>query len=377
MITSLKEDGDTLLFNISNINVSYVNGIRRTITSDIPCAIFKTFPYDESDCIITKNTTRFNNEILKHRLGCIPIMINPANIPVQNLTVKVKRVNTSTEIEYVTTKDFKIYNEATGDFLPESIRDAMFPSNPISKSYIDFVRLRPGYTNNENKSASIIGEELEFECKLSIGSAKVNSMFNVASCVSFTNTIVPQEELSTHFEKYINKLKSDDNYDEGELEAAERDWYNLNAHRYFVEDSFQFKLTSLNIYPCKDLVNIACGVLINKIKILASQEADTNYNLSYEINKNNSYSKYCFDINLINESYTIGKIIEHTIYQKCVLEDKTISFVSFLKEHPHKSDSLIRVIFVEDMSSGDLIAILNECFSVIIKNLETIKLSFN
>ena len=41
MITSLKEDGDTLLFNISNINVSYVNGIRRTITSDIPCAIFK------------------------------------------------------------------------------------------------------------------------------------------------------------------------------------------------------------------------------------------------------------------------------------------------------------------------------------------------
>ena len=38
------------------------------LLSNIPTVVFKTFPYSENKCDITKNTTRFNNEILKQRL---------------------------------------------------------------------------------------------------------------------------------------------------------------------------------------------------------------------------------------------------------------------------------------------------------------------
>ena len=39
-------------------DVSLVNAIRRTILSDIPVFVFKTFPYAENDVHIDKNTSR-------------------------------------------------------------------------------------------------------------------------------------------------------------------------------------------------------------------------------------------------------------------------------------------------------------------------------
>jgi DNA-directed RNA polymerase alpha subunit len=75
-VTDIKEEDGLLSFTISNIDVSYVNGIRRTILSDIPVVVFKTTPYEENKCNIFINTSRLNNEIVKQRLSCIPICIS-------------------------------------------------------------------------------------------------------------------------------------------------------------------------------------------------------------------------------------------------------------------------------------------------------------
>ena len=69
------EENDNLTFTLSGINVSFANAIRRTILSDIPLVVFKTSPYEENRATIYKNTTRLNNEIIKQRLGCIPIHV--------------------------------------------------------------------------------------------------------------------------------------------------------------------------------------------------------------------------------------------------------------------------------------------------------------
>ena len=71
-----KEGADMkITFTLKNTNVSIANALRRTLLSDIPTLTFKTFPHSENLAIIHKNTSRFNNEIIKHRLGCIPIYI--------------------------------------------------------------------------------------------------------------------------------------------------------------------------------------------------------------------------------------------------------------------------------------------------------------
>ena len=76
-LISLKQEKNGILsFTIENVNVSFVNAIRRTILSDIPTLAFNCFPHDKNDANFIKNTTRLNNEILKQRLQCIPIHIN-------------------------------------------------------------------------------------------------------------------------------------------------------------------------------------------------------------------------------------------------------------------------------------------------------------
>lgn len=376
VVSNKKKDGDSLTFTISGVNVSFVNAIRRTIVSDIPIAVFKTFPYDESDCVIHKNTTRFNNEILKQRLSCIPIFIDIDETPVKNLVVKVKHMNTSTETQYLTTKQFMIYDVSTKQYLPDSLRDTVFPANSISKNHIDFVRLLPGYIQPDS-TKSIIGEEIDFECKISLGMANMNSMFNVTYMTAFTNTIVSKEELNVHFEKYMNSTKKE-NLSEVELEIAERDWFQLNAKRHFIPDSFDFKLNTICVYDCDQLLNKAIAILINKFKVLIDPSLHNPYDISTTISKNNTFYENCYDITLHNESYTIGKIVEHILFSDCVdVQTPIMSFVSFLKEHPHYSYSVIRIVFVNDTTEQEVIELLHDKFKYIIQIFEHIKTQLN
>ena len=88
--------------------MSIVNAVRRTLITDIPSVVFHTFPYSENKCEIAKNTTRFNNEIIKHRLSCVPIHITDLTIPLENYLLVLKKKNESGIVEYVTTEDFQI-----------------------------------------------------------------------------------------------------------------------------------------------------------------------------------------------------------------------------------------------------------------------------
>ena len=75
VIESFVDHDGTLRFTVKQINVSLANAVRRTILSDIPTYCFRTLPHAENRVQITTNTTRLNNEIIKQRMGCIPIHI--------------------------------------------------------------------------------------------------------------------------------------------------------------------------------------------------------------------------------------------------------------------------------------------------------------
>ena len=64
-ISNVDENNNTLVFTLSNINISYANAIRRVLLSDIPCLVFKTSPYDENNVNIIINKSRLNNELIK------------------------------------------------------------------------------------------------------------------------------------------------------------------------------------------------------------------------------------------------------------------------------------------------------------------------
>ena len=102
------------------INVSIANGLRRTILSDIPVIAFKTFPHSENRADFVTNTSRFNNEILKQRLGCIPIHIPDTTMPYNELLVEIHKKNDTNEMVYLTTADFRVKNIKSNKYLDHS-----------------------------------------------------------------------------------------------------------------------------------------------------------------------------------------------------------------------------------------------------------------
>ena len=238
VLIDLNEKDDTLKFTISNINVSLANSIRRVILSDIPCVVFETLPHEKNKSTFYVNTSKFNNEILKQRLACIPIHIDDLDMPIDDYILEVDLKNNTDSIIYVTTADFKIKNIKTNKYLQDDILKQIFPPDPITNQYIDFCRLLPKLADN------IPGQHLKFSCKFSISTAKENASYNVVSTCAYRNTpdyIRIEEEEKVIIEEIKSK------YEDEEIVNLElNDWKSLTAKRIFQANSFDFTIKSWN-----------------------------------------------------------------------------------------------------------------------------------
>jgi len=344
-ITDIRQEtNDILYFTVDNCNVSIINGLRRTILSDIPVVCIKTEPHNEiqstlESIIIYENTTSLTNEIIKQRLGCIPVHIKKPN-NIENLIVELDMTNKTDELLYITTEDFKIKENATNNYLTDTQVHKIFPPNKITNDYILFNRLKPKISKTSD------GESLRFKAKLHKSTSKINSQCNVCSTIGYENTIdnVKSTEMwLTNKDKLIKEGKP-----EKEINDIEQNWMIHNAKRYFIDNSFQFKLETIGIYTNEELVKIACNILINRFEILKKMVQ----NDKIEIEKNTINTKYSHDIILPNISYTIGKVLEYLFHDRYFKKNKTFSFVGFVKKHPHDDDSIIRIVFKDGENSN-------------------------
>ena len=293
----LKDEAETLIFTIKHINVSYINGLRRTILSDIPSVVF-----DIKETTFHSNTSRLNNEILKQRLQCVPIYIKDLTIPLENYVVKISDQNDGDSIKYITTENFHIKNIQNDKFLDSHEVKKIFPPDPKTTDYILFARLKPKVTE------TIPGEKLEISAKMMISTAKESGMYNVAHTVSYHNSIDPVSQRQA-WNSHLNELKKK-TISADQIELEKMDWHNHAGKRYFLENSFEFIVETLGVYTNKELIQIACDVIIGKLqKIIANKE-----HLRIETSK--TTIPYCYDIQLKDEDYTIGKIIEFILHSE-------------------------------------------------------------
>ncbi len=331
--SNLIEKNGILNFKLEGINVSLANALRRTIISDIDTVVIKTFPHSENQANIMINTTRFNNEILKQRLSCIPIHIEDTNIPLESYVIEVHKKNETDTIQYVTTEDFKVKNEKTQTYLKDEEVKKIFPPNNITNQYIDFVRLTP------KLSDQIDGSELKMTAKMSISNAKDSSMYNVVSTCSYKNTLdkIAIQDKKVEYEDQLRKKGLSDEDVVFEL----KNWGHLEAKRTFIENSFDFVIETVGVFQNRVIMQKACDTINQKLENMISEDQD-NY---VEYKKSDSTIKNCFDIILKGEDYTIGKILEYYLYEQCFQVDKVCTFVGFKKFHPHDDDSIIRIAF--------------------------------
>ena len=332
-ISNLIEEGGALKFTLTECNMSIANALRRIIISDIPTFVFRTYPYSENKAEIRHNTTRFHNEIIKQRLSCIPIHIQDMSFPYKDYVIELDVKNDTDNIIYVTTKDFKIKNIVTEHYSSESEVRQIFPPCPITGDYIEFARLQPKLSEN------IDGERLALRCALDIGNAGQDGAFNVINTCAYECT--PDTEKANHAWAEKEKALKKDNMKDEDIEFEKKNWFIMEAKRFYVENSYDFIIESVGVFDNMEILAKACDIMIKKCETFL-------YDLEHGnivIVTSETTLKNGFDITLKNEDYTLGKVIEFYLYQNNFIGYKSVSFCGFRKPHPHSVDSIIRIAF--------------------------------
>ena len=357
---------DLKSFNVSNLNVSFANAIRRTIMSDIPLLVFKTSPYKESKCTVYKNTTRLNNEIIKQRLSCIPIHMSSNTINFDNYEqyyLEVNVENTSDTKMIITTEDFNIRKKEDNSFMSKDFVNEVFPASTITGDYIDFARLRPRVGEN------ISGDHLHLVCDFIISSARYDGMFNVVSNCAYGFDIDEKEQekvLNIKMQEWANEGKSED-----EIEYERKNWLLLDGKRVTKPDSFNFTIQTVGVYTNTQIVKAACDALNANLDKLNQEFV----NQSIEIVPSTTTMSNCYDIILTNQDYTLGKIIEYAFLTK-YYESTIATFCGFQKKHPHDDFSILRIAYKDNYDVSVINGHIQECIANCKMVFEKIKDAF-
>ena len=333
-LCNIREEHSVLYFTIWDIDLSFINGLRRTILSEINiCHI------DSDFCTILKNTGHMHNELLKERLLNIPVHVDYDKLEefVNEYTLEINVVNKGDSVIYVTTKDFIVRTKATNEVLPFHIQNTLFPPNMYSNDYIDFAKVHPG-------------QSIIIQASFAINNMKFNGAFNVVSLCTFMNTQnmdLVQSTWNMMEREQIALMTSDEN-----IAFLKNNFFSLDAERIVVRDSYDFSIESV-LYPNKIVVQLACSVLIAKCQkyILSNNNEDAvnnnNKNPAIRIQVSPVLMENSYDIVLVNETDTLGNIFTHLLYRYLCKETSYLEYCGFCHFHPHELDSTIRIAFKE------------------------------
>lgn len=138
-----------LSFQVNNENndflISFMNGLRRTILSDIPI-----WTIDEEKIEFGENNSLLNNEFLKHRLILIPFLNENPSISYDHIRVECSVKNDSENIKSIYVSDFKLINEDTeteldiNKYLSTDYEDILF----AKLKYNEYFSFQAKFTQN-------------------------------------------------------------------------------------------------------------------------------------------------------------------------------------------------------------------------------------
>lgn len=335
-----KDTGYTLEFNILSVDLSIVNAIRRTMLSNIPTAVFRTTPYELDTCVIYKNTTIMNNEILKHRLSGLVIhtLQHAEESYLSSLIMELTVENTTDQYMIVTTKDFKIKDKTSGTYLPETEVRKIFPPSAIVldafgiESFTDLVKLRP-------RLQELPGDVVHLTCEFSLGTAYEDSQYNVVSTCAYSH-LRDDDLVRTAFEEKRREL------DRLELTPDEvayklKDWMLLDSYRYIRKNDFEFIVETLGAYTNKQLVTTAVDIIVETINVIETV---------VEIQPGHVDTEY--KILIHKDDYTIGKLLEIALYNAYFEDRKVLKYCGFKKTHPHDLFAVVRIDYINKIE-GD------------------------
>ena len=354
------EDINNLNIEISNVNLSIINAMRRVILSEYPTIGFNIDDYLNSDIKVITNTSSINNEFIMHRIGLVPIHYSSIKaFDSSKYKFVIDKQNTSNSTISVKSNDFKVYNTETGNE-EDSIK--FFPPEPITNDFILILRLK----QNPNK----IGEKIHVEGKASIGTGSINARYSPVSCITFNNKI-DESKKATALQNHLDKTMQNDDA------SIDKETLNFNltyGERYFHTDEndepniFEMFIESIGVIPSHIILYETLDIIKQKLnnitniinKIISDENKQEKIQISKSLDTMDAY-----EVKINDETHTIGNIIQS--YASLNFTEEELPYIGYRNPHPLK-----KFIVIKLKTSNNTLEEVNNVFSKINENVKSI-----
>lgn len=327
---------------LNTIDKSLPNAIRRLVLSEYPTYSFNSDPYNDCDITIHQNTGSLHNEFLAHRIGLIPINVEPIEyFSIDNIQFEINLKNTSKTVLDITSEDIQIRYINTDKLISKDIRDLVFPPDEISGDYILIGKLKPNiYDINK-------GEEFKCIAKCSQGIGKQHSRYTPVSKIVMYNTKDPQKVDQLKKETIAKKQQElDRQLNEEELLKLNKQIDIFNADRCYYTDEnnepnvFHMDLETIGVYSNKFIISKGLQLLKDKLDTLKTyieKKNDEHVDFIVPETLNTNY----IDINIKYDTHTLGNILQSYLFKNHL--NKEIKFVGYKVPHPLDAKCIIRI----------------------------------
>lgn len=314
------------VFEIHGVDVSIINGLRRTILTDIPVVGFSG--EDEPTVDIHENNGPLHNEIISHRIGLIPIHFSEEET--EAFTADDWRFelappkNTTDTNQNITTHHFKVTKNERE--LPEKEVYRLFPVNAVSKAPILITRLRPG-------------ESLHLTAVPTKNTARFHASFAPVSLC--TLSYLQDPAVAATKTNVLDKERSFFKNEYGDATAV------------------MFELEPEMALSPKYLVHKALELLIEKLaKIPALLQTDPDPTVEHPPIKiqpapHNKGIQFEFD----HEDDTLGNLLQSYLHQRYIRDANntpagdTVTYVGYYCPHPLDPTMILRMTLAKDASA--------------------------
>ena len=322
-----------------------VNAIRRTLLAAIPTLAFKT-EMNDSDIIIKSNTTPLHNEYLLHRIGLIPLYIDPESWNSNYLFYLSVSSNDDEPIQRITSKSFSIF-PLKSDINPDEIKSISMDNYDFTKPLSDKQKkeiFRPFEWNGTDEyipiteiksTKSSIKQKLELYGVPRIGVGYEDARWQAVSRSSYSYKKDPELFKKVLKEKIeVNQVPEEKWEDfKNELEISE-------SERYFHRDDnldpywYQFHVDSQHFYNSKQLFVNANQIIIDQLDIFKDElpKLTTEEDSIMEIKT--SADELVFKLHVQGFDDTIGNIIQTYISKNHITDKSVLSLCGYKKDHP-------------------------------------------
>jgi DNA-directed RNA polymerase subunit L len=280
-----KKNNIHLTSEFRNFPLTFVNGMRRIMLSQIPTVVVR-------DVQILENTTQLPHEMLKHRMELLPIdLLHTDSTIIRDAEIRLK-LEPQAEDAVITTDDFVV----------ESGRDNLIMRDRDLKTPLLFLRVRKG-------------EQVYVRAKLAVEKA---SQVCTASMAYHVDPERAEKDKKKYVEGggdprvfdnfYIQKSYSID-------EIGRPNWIDISVE-------------SVGVLPPKEIMKLAV--------VEMKQQLDSWMNNALE-KITREPEKDVYNVKLDQGGHTIGALLQEVMYHS-----KDVSFVSYDIPHPMKATMVLR-----------------------------------